>query len=243
MTAPITKKSNDLLNKIHHADMRDLIKQVPDNSIACIFTDVPYLLTTGGCAGDFGWNKHNKKINDGTVFSHNDIKPEEYLPDLYRVLEDTGHIYLMTNSLHLADIQKKMEEVGFTINNILVMIKNNAVTNQHYMKNCEFTIFARKGRSKGLNDFGLKSAVYVEMPKGENKIHDTEKPLNYVKSLIRNSTKPGDTVADFFAGSGNVANACVDLGLDFICCEISGVFHARACDRLEKARGNTGLFA
>ncbi|MFT7880466.1 MAG: DNA methyltransferase [Sulfurimonas sp.] len=140
-------------------------------------------------------------------------------------------------------LQKKMEEVGFTINNILVMVKNNAVTNQHYMKNCEFTIFARKGGSKGLNDFGLKSAMMVTMPFGENKIHDTEKPLSYVKTLISNSTKPGDIVADFFAGSGNVANACVDLGLDFICCEIDEKWHTQAVDRLERANGNVGLFA
>lgn len=243
----------DILNKIHLADMRTLIKQVDDNSIACIFTDVPYLCSQGGVNKDSkGYGGKDKfkgvdeeslnRMKDGTLFEHNDIKPEEYLSDFYRVLEDTGHIYLMTNSIHLASIQLEMEKVGFTINNILVMIKDNCNPNQHYMKNCEFTIFARKGGSKGLNDFGLKSALNVSMPRGENKIHDTEKPLDYIRKLINNSTKEGDVVADFFAGSGNVANACIDLKLDFISCEIDEKFYKLACERVEKAKGNFGLF-
>jgi len=232
----------DLLNKIHLADMRELIKKVDDNSIACIFTDIPYKLTQGGNpeSSTFGWNETKK--NDGKVFAHNDIEPEEYLKDFYRVLEDTGVIYLMTNNLHLAKIQLMMEEVGFTINNILVMVKNNAVVNKHYMKNCEFTIFARKGKYKPLYNDGLMSAMNVTMPRGDNKIHDTEKPIDYVRKLIDNSTRPDDIVADFFAGSGNVANAAIDLKLDFICCEIDEKFHKLACERVEKAKGNFGLF-
>lgn len=238
----------NLLNKIANEDVKTYIKKVHDNSISVIFTDIPYLLTQGGDntegVGYGGKNKANKDLlKDGTVFDHNNIKPSEYLPDFYRVLEDTGHIYLMTNSTHLASVQIEMEKAGFIINNILVMVKDNCVTNQHYMKNCEFTIFARKGGSKGLRDFGIKSAINVKMPRGEHKIHDTEKPLDYVKRLIFNSTRPGDIVADFFAGSGNVANAAIDLKLDFIGCEIDKKFHDKILDRIERAKGNVELFS
>ena len=234
----------DILNKIHLADMKEFIKQVDDNSIACIFTDVPYEISKGGSTnvkGAMSWNYKDEKAN-GKIFKHNSIDPKEYLPDFYRVLEDKGHIYLMVNNIHLASMQLEMEKVGFTINNILVMVKDNCNPNQHYMKNCEFTIFARKGGSKGLNDFSLKSAMNVTVPRGDNKIHDTEKPFNYVKTLIKNSTKEGDIVADFFAGSGNVANAAIDLKLDFISCEIDEKFHKLACERVERAKGNFGLF-
>lgn len=243
----------NLLNKIHLADMRELIKDVDDNSIACIFTDVPYLCSQGGVnKNSKGYGGKDKfkgvdaeslnRMKDGTLFEHNDIKPEEYLSDFYRVLEDTGHIYLMTNSIHLASIQLEMEKVGFTINNILVMIKDNCNPNQHYMKNCEFTIFARKGGSKGLKDFGLKSAINVTMPRGDNKIHDTEKPLDYVRKLIDNSTKPGDIVADFFSGSGVLVNAAIDLKLDYIACEIGEKFYLKSIEREKRAKGNFGLF-
>jgi len=228
-------------NKIYNGDMRELITTVDDNSVACIFTDVPYAIN-GGKGWDGNNVEKNRLIKENKIFEHNDITPSEYLPDFYRVLEDTGHIYLMTNSLHLANIQIEMEKVGFIINNILVMVKNNTVTNQHYMKNCEFTIFARKGGSKGLNDYGLNSAMSVIMPNGKDKIHDTEKPFEYVKKLIENSTRKGDIVADFFAGSGNVANACIQLGLDFITCEIDNKFFKVAENRIKRAYGNVGLF-
>jgi len=238
----------DLLNKIANEDVRDFIKKIDDNSIACIFTDVPYKCSQGGDnskgAGYGGKNKDNKElVKNGKLFKHNDIEPHEYLLDFYRVLEETGHIYLMTNSIHLASIQKEMEKVGFIINNILVMIKNNTVVNQHYMKNCEFTIFARKGGSKGLNSDSINSALNVKMPKKEDKIHDTEKPKEYVKKLVKNSTKEGDIVADFFSGSAVVANVAIDLGIDFIGCEIDEELWQRGQDRLERAIGNVGLFA
>lgn len=230
------------LNKITLGDSLELLKEIPDNFIACIFTDVPYTIN-GGKGWDGLDEEKNKRIAENKIFEHNDINPTEYLPDLYRVLEDTGHIYLMTNSLHLAEIQKLMEEVGFIINNILVMVKNNSVANQHYMKNCEFTIFARKGGSKGLNDFGIKSAISVIMPNGENKIHETEKPKDYIKKLVGNSTKKGDICLDPFTGSGSTANACVDLGINFISFEIDENKQKTAQDRIDQAFGNVGLFA
>ena len=36
------------INKIIHADSYDFIKSIPDKSIDCIYTDVPYLYVNGG---------------------------------------------------------------------------------------------------------------------------------------------------------------------------------------------------
>lgn len=232
-----------ILNRIHLADARELIRKVQSNSIACIFTDVPYKNSSGGAnskkGGGFGGKKNIDNLDNmkkGKVFKHNSIEPEEYLAEHYRVLEETGHIYIMVNSKHLASMQMKMEQVGFKINNILVMIKNNCVVNQHYGKNCEFVIFARKGRSKGLHSCGIKTAFNVTMPNAKEKIHKTEKPYEYVKMLIENSTQTGDTVADFFSGSGNVAQAAVELNLSYICCEIDDEYHLLSCVREQKAK-------
>lgn len=236
-----------LLNQIANEDVKTYIKKVDDDSIACIFTDVPYKCSQGGGnvdnKGYGGKNKENKElVKNGKLFKHNDIEPHEYLSDFYRVLEETGHIYLMTNSIHLASIQKEMEKVGFIINNILVMIKDNTVVNQHYMKNCEFTIFARKGGSKGLKNYGINTALNVKMPKKEDKIHDTEKPKDYIKKLVENSTHEGDIVADFFSGSAVVANVAMEIGIDFIGCEIDEGLWQKGQDRLGRAKGNVGLF-
>lgn len=142
------EEMNEKLNKIHCINCLNFMKQVPDNYFDCIFSDVPYLISKGGSTkvkGAMSWNYKEEKRN-GKIFKHNDITEQEYIEPMYRILKDGGHIYIMTNNRHLANIQKEMEKHGFIINNILVMIKENTVVNQHYMKNCEFTIFARKGK-------------------------------------------------------------------------------------------------
>ena len=51
------------------------------------------------------------------------------------------------------------------------------------------------------------------------KVHPTEKPARVVEIPIEVSTKPGEWVADPFAGSGTVALACRKLGRKFVVVE------------------------
>ena len=231
------------LNRIYNEDALDFMQKVPDAYFDCIFSDVPYIMNSGGGNAEsksgFGWKNRqdNELVRKGKLFKHNEITEKDYLPPLYRVLKDGGHIYIMTNSLHLANIQKEMEATGFLINNILVMIKENTVTNQHYMKNCEFTIFARKGASRGLKDFGINSAIKVSK-KDEGKYHDSQKPLEYVKKLVWNSTPDDGIVFDPFMGSGTTAIAAQSLGLQWVGTELDPDYCAIANKRLEKVQGS-----
>jgi site-specific DNA-methyltransferase (adenine-specific) len=46
--------------------------------------------------------------------------------------------------------------------------------------------------------------------------YPTQKPLGVIKRIVLASSKPGDTVLDFFAGSGTTGAACLELGREFI---------------------------
>lgn len=46
--------------------------------------------------------------------------------------------------------------------------------------------------------------------------YPTQKPLGIIRRIITASSNPGDMVMDFFAGSGTVGAACLELGRDFI---------------------------
>jgi site-specific DNA-methyltransferase (adenine-specific) len=46
--------------------------------------------------------------------------------------------------------------------------------------------------------------------------YPTQKPLGVINRIIRASSNPGDTVLDFFAGSGTVGESCLNLGRGFI---------------------------
>jgi site-specific DNA-methyltransferase (adenine-specific) len=46
--------------------------------------------------------------------------------------------------------------------------------------------------------------------------YPTQKPLGILRRIVAASSKPGDTVLDFFAGSGTTGAACLELGRRFI---------------------------
>jgi len=46
--------------------------------------------------------------------------------------------------------------------------------------------------------------------------YPTQKPLGVINRIILASSNPGDTVLDFFAGSGTVGESCLKLGRNFI---------------------------
>ena len=46
--------------------------------------------------------------------------------------------------------------------------------------------------------------------------YPTQKPLGVINRIVRASSNPGDTVLDFFAGSGTVGESCLALGRRFI---------------------------
>lgn len=62
--------------------------------------------------------------------------------------------------------------------------------------------------------------------KFEKQIHSTQKPVLLLAELITLSSRPGDTVYDFFAGSGSTGVACEIVGRNFIGTELDSEMHA-----------------
>lgn len=57
----------------------------------------------------------------------------------------------------------------------------------------------------------------IVSPTGKEKTgYPTQKPLGVVERIVRLHSNPGDTVLDFFAGSGTIGEACWRLGRNFI---------------------------
>ncbi|PKN99471.1 MAG: site-specific DNA-methyltransferase [Chloroflexi bacterium HGW-Chloroflexi-4] len=46
--------------------------------------------------------------------------------------------------------------------------------------------------------------------------YPTQKPLGIIRRIVSASSNPGDTVLDFFAGSGTTGAVCAELGREFI---------------------------
>jgi site-specific DNA-methyltransferase (adenine-specific) len=46
--------------------------------------------------------------------------------------------------------------------------------------------------------------------------YPTQKPLGILNRIVRASSSPGDTVLDFFAGSGTTGASCLQFGRRFV---------------------------
>jgi len=201
-----------------HADARDILASLPDQCVDCIVTDPPYRVISGGNAA-VGRPTGILAANDGRIFERNDIRFDEYAPDLFRVLRDPGHIYMMSNLLNLFDMRDALIDAGFKLHNLLVWKKPNVTPNRWYMSNREFTLFARRGRAFTINNPGSAAVHEFPNPSG-NRAHPTQKPVDLMRFYIENSTQPGDLVLDPFAGSGSTGEACRLTGRRFIGVEI-----------------------
>lgn len=69
------------------------------------------------------------------------------------------------------------------------------------------------GKGRRLNDLSKKDVLYGA-PVGD--AYPTEKPVSVIEQLIENSSDPGDTVIDMFAGSGATGEAAANLERRFI---------------------------
>jgi len=68
--------------------------------------------------------------------------------------------------------------------------------------------------------------------RGERLMHPTQKPLDLMRWIVDDWTKPGDLVLDPYMGSGPVAQACYELGRRYIGIELVEEYCKVAVSRL-----------
>ena len=216
--------------KLLQGDCLELMKDIPDKSVDLIIIDPPYKCISGGNSSGKGPTGILSK-NDGKIFKYNDITAKQYFGELYRVLKDNTHCYIMTNNLNIEEFLTTAKEVGFQLHNIVIWKKNNATPNRWYMKNCEYILFFRKGKAKKINNPGTKQILEIDNIIG-NKVHPTEKPVKLMEILVENSSNEGDLVLDCFMGSGSTGVACKNTNREFIGMELDEKYYKIACERL-----------
>jgi len=213
-------------------DCLEILKTIPSESIDCLVTDPPYKIITGGDS-----NGKNSVRPKGILKGNRELmktipKFSDWLPEMFRVLKDGTQNYVMVNSSNLLKMANEIEKTGFKIQNFLIWQKNNCTPSQFYMKNCEYTLFFRKGKSKYINDIGGSKTVHSFNNIIGNKLHPTEKPIDLMEFYIRNSTNENDIVLDPFMGSGTTMLACKNLNRKGIGIEKEQMYFDIATKRL-----------
>ncbi len=195
--------SEDL--NLYHGDCLEQLEKIEDNSVACLIIDPPYGI-------DYQSNhklaKHDKISNDkDEAFELLDKSLERVKPKM----KENSHVYIFT-TWKVYEQVKPIIEKYFEVKNCLIWNKNNWSMGDlegNYAEKYEMIIFARQGNRRLLGD--KRPINVLDFARTTNSNHPTEKPVDLLKELIKNSTVEGETVLDYFAGSGSTMVAAKEL--------------------------------
>jgi DNA modification methylase len=222
------------LNKIHLGDCYELIKQIPDKSIDCIYTDIPYLIKNGGACQTSRISRSVTKLMqdlDGIT----DGIDWKILDDFIRVMKKIN-CFIWCSKEQILYLLNYFKNKGANFE-ILTWNKTNPtpMTNNTYLPDIEYCLYFREVGIKLNEGYFLKSKWYLSQKNITDKAvfdHPTIKPLELVKRHIQHTTQEKDIILDPFIGSGTTAVACKELNRQFIGIEINEKWHKVATDRL-----------
>lgn len=223
--------------KLYNEDCLKVLKEIKNESVDLICSDVAYPITSRGSSGNMGGYWKSDIAKSGKIFENNSIKPSDYLPHFYRILKEKTHCYIMINNLNLQEMLNEATKVGFHFVKCLIWDKQSKICGRYYMNQFEYICLFRKGGDRPINNCGTSDILSIPIKKlkdeNGNNLHDTEKPIELMKILIENSTNKGDTVIDPFMGIGSCGIASKMLDRNFIGCEIDPKYFEIAKSRIE----------
>ena len=224
-----------MTNTIHLGDAYELIKQIPDKSIECIYTDIPYLYEQGG-GGSSRIAKSIIAKRDSIKFISNGIDYSIF-DEFVRVMKKIN-CFIWCSKLQLLDIMNYFVGKHGCRFEILVWVKNNPIpqTNNTWLGDIEYCLYFRETGVKLNDGYDIKSKWYLSPINQKDKsifMHPTIKPLELVKRHLQHATQEGDVVLDSFLGSGTTVIAAKEIGRNYIGIEIDPKWHKIAVDRLD----------
>lgn len=224
-------------NTLFLKDNLELLKELPDNSIDLIFCDILY--NTGKTFDDYE-DKLGNAVEAMEWY-------EPCLKEMWRVLKDTGAVYLHCNYRLIHYLRVELDKV-FGVDSF----RNEIIWNQGSWKNYndrklvsahESMLFYAKEKHKineeianEYTDVWTLEALNQNDKFNEKVGYEGQKPIEYVERVIKISSKENDLVADFFLGSGTTCVAAEKLHRNYLGCDINLNSLKLTKERLEKLK-------
>lgn len=222
--------------KLIYNDVFKAIKKFEDKSIDMIFADPPYFLSNDGvtCSGG-----KMVSVNKGDWDRALSIKEKykfnrKWIKECYRVLKDSGTIWISGTLHNIYSIGMALEEEGFKIINNITWQKTNPPPNlacKTFTHSTETILWARKdlkrikytfnydNMKKLNNNKQMKDVWTTSLTKPSEKKygkHPTQKPLEILDKIILASTNEKDLILDPFCGSSTTGISAVRLNRRYI---------------------------
>lgn len=166
-------------------------KLMDGNKADMVFTDPPYNVAFNGRSGKF-----DVILNDD--LSQTDF--ESFIKSWLQTFEATrpNSFYICCNWAFYGILQAKLKPKA-----CIVWAKNVFGLGKGYRHQHEFILF------DGLIDPEIKNESDLwQIAKDKNYQHPTQKPVELSERAIKNSSRPQNTILDYFGGSGSTLIAC-----------------------------------
>ncbi len=234
-------ETSDGSSKLYAGDALSFMESIPENTVDCIWTDPPYLLSNDGTTCVAGKrvsvNKGDWDRSQGVELDHEFNL--SWLRECYRILKPSGTIWV-TGTFHVyLSVGMAMMQLGFRILNDITWEKTNPPPNlgcRCFTHSTETVLWATKAfkGSKQKYTFHyqdmkvenggkqMKSVWRMATAGQDEKTfgkHPTQKPVALIERCLRASTNPDDLVLDPFVGSGATGVAAIGMGRRFLGCD------------------------
>ena len=227
------------LNKIYNIDFKDGIKELPDESVGLVLTDIPFNISrennfktmkdrTGRNGIDFGeWDKDFD---------------ESSLSLLIPKIKKGGSLFLFHSLEQFNILQSVLSELTFK--DKIIWEKTNPMPRnreRRYISNIEIASWYVKDGDRWTfnrqadNYDGCVYRYPSESGGGFKRYHPCQKNLNLITEIIRRHSNNGDLILDPFLGGGTTAVAAINTNRNYIGFELDKHYCDIANERVQKA--------
>lgn len=214
---------------LYHGDAIEILPALGECA-DLVFTDPPYILSSGGNGDYADWHLSADYNNNGELVTCK-ITWSDFMPLLYNSMRGDSHCYTMCNDRHVEDMLCQAKTAKLRQHSLLIWEKGTATPNKHGMKCYEMIGLFFKGKEKYWNDCGQKNIIYV--PQENYALHPTSKPVALCENYIRQSTQEGEMVLDPFCGVGSTLLAAIKSGRKAIGIELEEKWFNASVKRIE----------
>lgn len=200
---------------LYHADSRELLPTLDDQSVDCVITDPPY----GDKTHESTRTNNTANGRRGNRVLSGNFGFDSVTPDELRILaSEWGRVsraWVVANLdyKHAFDFETN-EPTGLRLLRIGMWVKTNPnpqISGDRPAQGWEAIAYMHRTDCRPRWNGGGRAGNFI-LPSSQGQGHPTSKPLPMVSQMVRWFTNPGDTILDPFAGSGTTLRAAKDEG-------------------------------
>lgn len=231
----------------------DVAKLLQGNRAALVVTDPPYNVAVSSDSQELQESGRSEIMNDNMSDSDFDDFLAAVFKNYSASMNPNAAIYVFHGSSYQREFENAMNAADIMVRSQCIWVKNNATFGwsqyrwQHepvfyaYKKNEAPAWYGdRKQTTVWQDDLleDLPATIWrVDRDDATKYYHPTQKPLSLIAIPIRNSSKRGDIIIDYFGGSGSTLMTCDQLDRVCFTLELDPIFCDVIIKRWEQATG------